>query len=318
MTQVRVFIGSDERGGRGEIVLNHGIKKWCPDAEVISMRPGGEYQGVRHWEYGDWNMGRTHHRPYSGEGWATNFTCYRWSIPEVAGFVGRAVYMDADQTVHGDVRELLSFDLRGKACSIRKGVILFDCEHPYWTTTNVEDGQLWPDLASMKRSGAGLGHYQAILKRAGQIGVLFPEEWDVLDGKEMSVWKAKLNHYTAMQWQPYHPFPDRFAYPHRHPRPEVDEVWWRAYKEALVDLIGIKTGGPSGSSYELMTADMVVDFKKFGNLVKQCIDMEHRLGLDCFGREHGFPMWFTDRERFAHDSARLNPGGFRANGRFTP
>lgn len=291
METVRVFVGSDERGGRGEIVLDHGIKKYCTGpCEVTPMRPGSTYNGVAHWEYGDWNMGRKHHRPYSGEGWATNFTCYRWSIPEVAGFTGRAVYVDADQTVHADIRELQNMDLKGHACAIRKGVIVFDCSHPFWQSSQ------WPRLPLMKASGAGLGVYQKAINEHGGITMngkesALPVEWDVLDGKEMSVWDAKLNHYTAMQYQPYHPFPDRFKYPDRHPRPEVDEVFWKSYVEALCSLGGLTYPG----------------YKKFSNMVNWAIVQEKALGLDCFGRPEGFTYYFTDWSQVRAQTRELNP-----------
>ena len=60
---------------------------------------------------------------------------------------------------------------------------------------------------------------------------MFPVEWDVLDGTEMDPYEAKLNHYTRMSKQPYHPFPDRFAYPKQHPVISCDKIWWDAYLE---------------------------------------------------------------------------------------
>lgn len=282
MAPARVFIGSDERGGRGEIVLEHGIKRYSPDAQVVHMRPGGE---GGHWEHGDWNMGRTHARPYSGEGWATNFTCYRWSIPEAAGFEGRAVYLDADQTVHADIRGLQECDLNGQPCAIRKGVIVFHCAHPFWRSS------FWPKISNAQRSGWGLGHYMEILKRHGGGSALFGVEWDVLDGKEMSVWQAKLNHYTDMRTQPYHPFPDRFRYPERHPKPEVDQVWWEAYRDALCERFNLEYPG----------------YRKFTNLVQWCIVQEAAAGLNCFGRPEGFEYHFTNWETLEAEVRTMNP-----------
>lgn len=280
---VSVFIGSDERGGRGELVMTHGIKTYASGpVRIVYMRPDGE---GGHWEYNDWYMGRNHPRPYSGEGWATNFTCFRWSIPEVAGFEGRAIYMDADQTVHGDVYELANCDLAGKACSIRKGVIVFDCGHKFWR------GSTWPRLEVMKPSGLGLGAYQKLIVQAGEIAAPFDVAWDVLDGKEMSVWSAKLNHYTEMRTQPYHPFPDRFRYPYRHPKPEVDEVWWQAYR----------------STMEANNGVVYPAYKKFDNLVKWCVEQERAAGLDCFGRPVGSKYWFTDMETMKVVVPSMNP-----------
>ena len=201
---VRVYIGSDERGGRGEAILRHGLQKYasCP-VQVFVMEPNTvdpPYWG------GYWNRGRDHMRPYAG-GHGTNFTVFRWTVPEAAGFAGRAIYIDADITVHGDIWDLYSFDLAGACCSIRRGVILFDCEHPFWRSPH------WLKVDEMRPSGLGIKDYLRKIAENNEALPLFPVEWDVLDGTEMSPYEAKLNHYTRMSKQPYHPFPDRFGYP---------------------------------------------------------------------------------------------------------
>jgi len=285
MEMVRVFIGSDERGGRGEFIMDYGIRKYASrPVEVTVMEPNESRYG--HWG-GAWNRNRDHMRPYAG-GHATNFTVFRWTIPEAAGFVGRAIYMDADQTVHGDVAELHDTPLDGKPCAIRMGVIVFDCEHPFWRSDR------WPKIADMRPSGWTMGDYQQRIKASGGWSD-FPVEWDVLDGKEMSVWDAKLNHYTNMRTQPYHPFPDRFTYPTRHPKPEVDEVWWRQYLEALCH-------------YDKVP---VPQFQKFDNIVKTAVEMERARGMNCFGRYKGYKYHFTVWPDMLAEAARVNPQGWR-------
>jgi len=261
-------------------VIRHGIEMNTEyDLTMIPMRHGVDFNGVRQWDFGDWNMGRDDFIPYSGRGWATNFTNFRWSIPEVCGFSGRAIYLDADQTVHDDIAELMYCPLQGLPCAIRTGVIVFDCSHPFWESSK------WVSLDKMKSSGWRLGDFQKRIPHCK-----FDVAWDVLDGKEMSPREAKLNHYTAMQWQPYHPFPDRFSYPERHPVPDVDQVWWESYFNALG---GINLPGD------------------FDSLVSECLAIESGRGLDSFGREDGFEFFFTDRDRFESDAKARNPNGWR-------
>lgn len=275
--RIRVFIGTDERGGRGEAVLDYGIRKYSTSpVEITLMRPGGG----EIWEIGKWNMGRKHFRPYSSEGWATNFSCFRWSVPEAAGFAGRAIYLDADQTVHADISELFGTTLNGLPCAERPGVILFDCSHSYWKS------MAWPSISTMQQSGWGLGQYKSLLKR--RIGTFDPA-WDVLDGSGMDPSEAKLNHYTAMQWQPYHPFPDRFRYPERHPISSLDEIWWKEYANCL----GITDSGRLESTIEM------------------CIDEEHSRGLNSFGRRADFAWCFTDFGVLKQQTDKLNPDGWR-------
>lgn len=280
---VRIYVGSDERGGRGEAIIRYGLEKYasCP-VQIIVMEPNTvdpPYWG------GSWNRNREHMRPYAG-GHSTNFTVFRWTVPEAAGYSGRAIYMDADITIHGDIWELYSFDLGGACCSIRKGVILFDCEHPFWRS------QSWPKIEEMRPSGWDMPDYRRMLKEHIPV---FPVEWDVLDGREMNPYRAKLNHYTAMGKQPYHPFPDRFPYPKWHPVTNCDRIWWESY-------------------HELRCAEAAVPFRrcwKLSNTIRKALELEADAGLDGFGRPVGYRYHFTDFAQLHRDSARKNPHGYR-------
>lgn len=284
---VRVWVGSDERGGRGEIVLAHGIKKFQPDAEVVVMAPHN--LDSPHWREG-WNRNRNHMRPYAG-GHATNFTVFRWTIPEAAGFEGRAVYLDADQTVHADIRELAECPLDGRCCAIRKGVIVFDCGHRFWRSSE------WPTIAQMKPSGWGMGDYSRRINQHGGGSALFDVAWDVLDGREMSPRKAKLNHMTDMRKQCYSPFACTFQYPLRHPNLELDMVFWESYGDALAEKAGV-TRPP---------------YKKFRNLLQWAVELEGSLGLNRWGRPVGFTYEFTEESDFLRAAKRTNPQGFRGD-----
>ena len=255
---VRLYVGSDERGGRGEAIIKYGLEKYasCP-VQMIAMEPNTS--DPPYWG-GNWNRGREHMRPYAG-GHRTNFTVFRFTIPEAAGYRGRAIYIDADITIHGDIWELYSFDLGGAPCSIRKGVILFDCEHPFWRSA------AWPKIEEMRPSGWGLRDYLRRISQGNDELPLFPQEWDVLDGKEMDPYEAKLNHYTGMGRQPYHPFPDRFAYPRQHPVVNCDRLWWESYLELRCAEAGVAV--PPGLN--------------LNRTIRQALELEAAAGLDGFG-----------------------------------
>lgn len=285
---VRVYIGSDERGGRGEAILRYGLQKYasCP-VQAFVMEPNTvdpPYWG------GYWNRGRDHMRPYAG-GHGTNFTVFRWTVPEAAGYAGRAIYIDADITVHGDIWDLYSFDLGGACCSIRRGVILFDCEHPFWRSPH------WLKVEEMRPSGLGIKDYLRKIAENNEALPLFPVEWDVLDGTEMSPYEAKLNHYTRMSKQPYHPFPDRFGYPKQHPVKDCDKIWWETY-------------------LELRSAEARIPVRrhaKVSNTIRQALELEAAAGLNGFGRPAGYKYHFTDFSQFHQEAAKINPHGYRYN-----
>ena len=279
---VRVFVGSDERGGRGEAVIQYGLLKYasCP-VQVAVMEPNTKEPP--HWA-GYWNRGREDMRPKTG-GHSTNFTVFRWTIPEAAGYSGRAIYLDADITIHGDIWELYSFDLRGACCSIRKGVIVFDCEHSFWRSRS------WPKIEEMRPSGWDMRDYRQRINDHNAALPLFPVEWDVLDGKEMDPFRAKLNHYTTMAQQPYHPFPDRFRYPKRHPVNRCDRIWWKSYLELRCAEAGVRFRCPW----------------KLSNTIKLALELEADAGLNGFGRPDGYQYHFTDFDQLHNDASRKNP-----------
>lgn len=65
----------------------------------------------------------------------TDFTYSRFLVPHLAGYTGRALFLDADMLVQGDVRELAEIDMKGAALGIvptepkfeQAAVMLFDC-----------------------------------------------------------------------------------------------------------------------------------------------------------------------------------------------
>lgn len=96
----RIYVGTDERMGKAERVLEHSLRRHASiEVEIHWMRAGDPgFEG--------WEIGRKPGAPYSGGSWSTDFTCFRFAVPEVAGFQGRAIYLDADMLVLADVREL--------------------------------------------------------------------------------------------------------------------------------------------------------------------------------------------------------------------
>src|SRR5210317_84673 len=64
--------------------------------------------------------------------WNTGFTNYRFAIPYYAGYHGRAIYNDVDQTYHADPAELFDTDMGDHAVlavsRTDTSVMLMECE----------------------------------------------------------------------------------------------------------------------------------------------------------------------------------------------
>ena len=193
--------------GKAELALEHSIRKHCTSPlEINWMRagdPGWEWKGA----YPD--------------GWHTMFTCFRFAIPELCAFKGRAIYLDVDQILMADITELWNTPLNGHTClnPRRWDVILYDCA----AFAKLPD---WPSLATMQTSGWKINSYSRLIPNVGAMSL----HWDCKDGKGLCA-DTKLLHYTKMATQPWKPWPERYKYP-AHPCPEAAEIFWNEYHEA--------------------------------------------------------------------------------------
>src|ERR1022692_373234 len=89
---VRIFIGTENKTRVFEAVLAHSIRTRSSLPVEITPMIGSA------WEYpADLPVG-------------TGFSLRRWLIPAACGWKGRAIYLDADQLVFGDVKELWEKD----------------------------------------------------------------------------------------------------------------------------------------------------------------------------------------------------------------
>lgn len=165
--------------------------------------------------------------------WGTPFSAFRFAVPELCGFKGRALYLDADMLVRADVRELLEMPLKkGYTCISRKrtDVAVIDCSR----FETLRDWQRWPSIKEMKRSGWITGVYCQILMQLGENDHTLDPVWNACDPmvhcKDPGVDGLKLLHYTVVPTQPYRPYP-KVAY-QDHPWRSWVEEWQNELAEA--------------------------------------------------------------------------------------
>lgn len=220
---IRIFVGSEPGNIKAEKALHWSIihtstspveLNWMTD-----IYPGSVWDG--------WNKGRDHRKQDSGEGWKTNFSVFRWVIPELCGFQGRGIYLDVDQILTKDIKQMWELPMNDKmvlAISVeRTDVMLMDAEK-----FNVD---WWPRLSKMKPSGKHQKTYRVMVERKDGIGHL-DEIYNCLDGKKYDPEKTRLIHYTKMSTQPWHPFPQNMEYK-KHENPVVEEIWHDYYAQAI-------------------------------------------------------------------------------------
>lgn len=197
---IRIYVGVDRSQKLAVPVLEHSIKQHTTaKVEVFPMLdldvpvPKDPRNGQR-----------------------TGFSFSRFCIPELAGYQGKAIYMDADMLVFKDIQSLWNLPFNGAKVLIQDevkhtdismskentpptrkkqcAVMLLDCSRLDWSITNIVQGldegqytydQLMAELCILSES---------------EIGYDVPFEWNSLEYFDED---TCLIHYTDMGTQPW-------------------------------------------------------------------------------------------------------------------
>lgn len=136
---IRLFMGAAANGEdlESQMVAEYSARKHCSlPLEITFMQQAakGPYAG---WQCGS---GRT------------PFTHYRWSLPAVCGFEGKAIYTDVDFCFMADLAELWNQQVPGVFLSKvgKKGLhktccMLFDCAHARGHVPTLDELRRMPD-----------------------------------------------------------------------------------------------------------------------------------------------------------------------------
>jgi glycosyl transferase family 8 len=187
---VRVYVGSQEAQMVPVKVLEYSIRQRTEMAvEVFPLHHAGiEFplpKDVRN-------------RP------RTPFSFQRFFIPQLAGYRGRAIYLDSDMQVFRDIRVLWSLPFDGAdllaawglADSGRKpqfSVMLLNCEALRWDLNEI--------VAALDRGELTYETLMYEMKVASHIRAAIEPHWNSLERYEAG--KTSLLHYTDMTRQPW-------------------------------------------------------------------------------------------------------------------
>lgn len=208
---VRVYIGTDESQLIGAKVLEYTIRKHCPVAVEF-----------------DYMMHVRAPRPKLHENRPrTLFSFNRFAIPKLAGYRGRAIYLDADMQVFRNFLELWNLPFDGAAVlsapssnparwADQHSVLLLDCGCLTWDLKAI--------IAAMD---AGEFDYRQLLEDIcieppELIRRTIPSDWNSLE--EYQPGRTGLVHYTNMLTQPW-----------VNARNPIGDLWVAALKAAIDD-----------------------------------------------------------------------------------
>jgi lipopolysaccharide biosynthesis glycosyltransferase len=153
----------------------------------------------------------------------TEFSLYRWLIPQLCDFQGRAIFLDSDTICLGDIGELFDLPMNGSSMLCIKAydtgewgpsVLLLDCGKCRFELEqifNEIDAGKFTYSEFTRLSPAFLAHYP---QQIGELG----HEWNSFDKYDD---RTRIIHYTDLTRQPW-----RYS---GHP---YGELWYRYFREA--------------------------------------------------------------------------------------
>lgn len=137
---------------------------------------------------------------WNTKGWATPFSAFRWAIPHVCNFEGKAIYMDGvDMLVKADLYELWNQEVPKGKCILTKNenltcVIVFD------------NAACKPTLPNFDFLRGTEGFYRHVRKNIGTGAARFSGNWNCLDGEQYASLDdpdLKVLHFTRVESQPH-------------------------------------------------------------------------------------------------------------------
>lgn len=239
---IKIFIGTSEhQDTAAEKVLVYSLHKNTNEKlDITFLRPS---------MFPDWDRST----------WGTPFSYFRYAIPELCNWKGKAIYMDVDQLNFRDISELWNTDLKGKPFGMcweadcwnggkHKGTPL---ERGWYSDSvmviDCEKARPWVDDIHHIRDINNVGdtYKYVFFERAGcphrEKATMIHEisaKWNSFDGADTSALQSTETHFdlkdiwhvhfTGLSYQPWHP---NYIYSLKgtHERNDIMEVWWRYY-----------------------------------------------------------------------------------------
>lgn len=231
---IRVFVGADADNCdlESQAVLEWSIRKWASEPVDITWMQAG---------HGPWDGWHT-------ESARTPFSHFRWSIPSVCNYEGRAIYCDSDFIFVADVAELWHEPIPDEAIllvknpdgKVRTCCMLFDC-------ARARDHV--PAMGALRLMKDAQSTMLAYLKERRHLMAPFSTgDWNCIDlkGYELTDPRIKAIHYSRIetQLQLKHAIPRLQREGRRHwytgpvgphPRPELQALFDQLLEEAIVN-----------------------------------------------------------------------------------
>jgi len=236
---IKIFVGCDPNNCDLEqmMVLEYSIKKNTQYPIDIT------WMQLSHDENSPWFSDQNQQHGWRTEKWATPFSGFRWAIPELCNFKGRAIYMDADVIVLTDIAKLWNtpFDqnkmviAKGGKSTARLCTCVWNCELAK---------QYLPALDQLKQDENGHRKLMKLIKEHPELVQNYTDSYNCIDGEELTIDQIKILHYSDMGTQ----FSHKYSIPRlindgkkhwfdgeilEHPRQDLIALFDQYYQEAI-------------------------------------------------------------------------------------
>lgn len=201
---IRIFIGAaaNNEDIESQAVLEYTIRKYASrPVEIVWMQlsrnPASPFfSAPEKGKAGGWVT----------DSWATPFSGFRWAVPHLINFVGKAIYMDSDFIVRADIAELWDRSFEPEKAVIATNPARLDC--CCWNGEVVKRHHYRELEWLMREANAHrnmITHYE---RNARAVQVLPPtDNWNMLDiqllnkAADLNAPSIKAIHYTGIPTQ---------------------------------------------------------------------------------------------------------------------
>lgn len=245
---IRIFVGcaANHEDAESQAVLEWSIRKHATRARPLDITWMRLSRDPKSPFYSD----PAARKGWRTEDWTTPFSGFRWAIPEICGFAGRAIYTDSDIIYFADIAELWNQPMDGRVVLAKEAggtrfcVSLWDCAaaRPHV-----------PALAELQRDPQAHRRMTYFYRDHPHLVGRFAGSWNTHD-KESTFPDLRKSppqsfHYTNIATQPQlrhalkrlkkaglkHWYDGA---PREHPRPDVIAVFDALYAEAKANGYG--------------------------------------------------------------------------------
>lgn len=191
---IRLFVGCAANGEdiESQMVLESTLRRHCSmDIDITWMMLSRDPESP----FVDWRT----------DLWSTPFSGFRWAVPELCGFEGRAIYMDSDIIGRADLAELWNEKMSGKVVVAKGGehgwrfcVALWNC---------AAARRIIPSMRVLKSSPDSHRRMISLFKaRTDLVQPFTTGNWNCIDGESYLTINdpdIKLLHYSSEAHQPH-------------------------------------------------------------------------------------------------------------------